>query len=241
MPKALFEDIYLSIREKIKDGTYPYQSFIPSESELIGMYSCSRNTVRRALAILADEGFVQPIHGKGVRVIWYPDYRDVIGSFDGLYSFEEYAAHNDMRPGTIVREFERLVCGKGLAGYTGFDEGTELYRMVRTRSLDGFTCQIDTSYLLADIIPDLSPTIAESSVYKHLEEELGMRILTSRRQITVGLANEEDRRYLNLGPFNCVAVIENQTYNSDGLMFEFTQVRSHPDTFRYCVVSRRQA
>ena len=44
-----------------------------------------------------------------------------------------------MRPGTIVREFERLVCGKGLAGYTGFDEGTELYRMVRTRSLDGFT------------------------------------------------------------------------------------------------------
>ena len=85
MPKALFEDIYLSIREKIKDGTYPYQSFIPSESELIGVYSCSRNTVRRALAILADEGFVQPIHGKGVRVIWYPDYRDVIGSFDGLY------------------------------------------------------------------------------------------------------------------------------------------------------------
>lgn len=239
MPKARFESIYMDLKGKIEKGAYAYQTFLPSENELVTVYSCSRNTVRRALHMLADEGYVQPLHGKGVRVIWRATARDVIGSLDGLQSFNEYARQNGMVPTTTVREFEHLTCGSGLAEYTGFPEGSELVRIVRVRRLDGFACQIDRDYLLAKAVPGLTPTIAEDSIYRYLESELGMKILTSRRQITVELANDDDSRYLKLGPYNCVAVMESQSFNSDGAMFEFTQVRSHPDTFRYCAVSRR--
>ncbi|MGN0056348.1 MAG: UTRA domain-containing protein [Atopobiaceae bacterium] len=239
MPKAMFEGIYLDLKEKIKNGTYKYQTYLPSENGLVGIYSCSRNTVRRALHMLADEGYVQPLHGKGVRVIWRETARDIIGSLDGLQSFGEYAARNHMTPSTTVREFEHLTCGKGMAEYTGFAEGEELIRIVRIRRLDDFPCQIDRDYLLAKAVPGLTPTIAEDSIYRYLEQKLGMRILTSKRQMTVELANDDDNAYLRLGPYNCVAVVESQSFNSDGVMFEFTQVRSHPDTFRYCTVSRR--
>ena len=239
MTKALFEAIYLDLEKKIKNGEFPYQSFIPSENDLVAAYSCSRNTVRRALSILADEGLVQPIHGKGVRVIWRSTDRDIIGSLEGLYSFEEYAERNGMAPHTVVREFEQLVCGSGLSRYTGFAKGSKLYRVVRTRSLDGFTCQVDINYFLRESIPDLTPEIAQSSVYSYIEERLNTKILTSKRQITVELANEDDFAYLNLSPYNCVAIIESQTFSSEGLMFEFTQVRHNPDAFRYCAVSRR--
>lgn len=239
MPKARFESIYLDLKQKVEDGTYAYQSFLPSENELVTVYSCSRNTVRRALNMLADEGYVQPLHGKGVRVIWRESARDVIGSLDGLQSFNEYAAKNHMTPKTMVREYEYLTCGKSLSEYTGFPEGEELLRIARVRSLDGFACQIDRDYLLAKAVPGITPSVAEDSVYRYLEQELGMRILTSKRQITVELANDDDNRYLRLDPYNCVAVVESQSLNSDGLMFEFTQVRSHPDAFRYCAVSRR--
>ena len=239
MPRAVFDGIYRDLRSKIEGGLYPYQSFLPSESDLVSTYGCSRNTVRRALRMLSDEGLVQPLRGKGVRVIWRTFPRDVIGSLDGLQSFQEYAHHNEMEPRTVVRTFEHIACDETLARYSGFAVGTRLIHMVRTRSLDGFPCQVDHGYLLEEVAEGLTAEIAESSTYRYLEEERGMRILTSKRQVTVELASEEDRRYMRLGPYNCVAVIESHTFNSDGLMFEFSRVENHPDTFRYCAVSKR--
>ena len=42
----------------------PDRSFLP-ENELSSQYSLSRHTVRKALNILAQEGYVEAFHGKG--------------------------------------------------------------------------------------------------------------------------------------------------------------------------------
>ena len=59
MPKAKYEGIYHSIKKRIEAQDYPYQSLLPSENTLIEEYACSRNTVRRALAELVADGYVQ--------------------------------------------------------------------------------------------------------------------------------------------------------------------------------------
>ncbi len=51
---------------------------LPTEAELTAEFGCTRNTVRRALSMLADQMFVQPIHGKGVRVIWLKGETDML-------------------------------------------------------------------------------------------------------------------------------------------------------------------
>ncbi len=33
--------------------------------------------------------------------------------------------------------------------------------------------------------------------------------------------------------YNCMAVVSSQTYNSDSVMFEYTQSRHRPDYFRF--------
>ena len=58
MPKAKYEGIYHSLKKRIEAQDYPYQSLLPSENTLIEEYDCSRNTVRRALAELVDDGYV---------------------------------------------------------------------------------------------------------------------------------------------------------------------------------------
>ena len=68
MPKAKYEGIYRSIKKRIEAQDYPYQSLLPSENTLIEEYACSRNTVRRALAKLVADGYVQAMQGRGVRV-----------------------------------------------------------------------------------------------------------------------------------------------------------------------------
>ena len=49
----------------------------------------------------------------------------------------------------------------------------------------------------------------------------------------------DERAHLELGDFNCVAVVESHSFNSKGVMFGFTQTRSHPETFCYKVISKR--
>ena len=41
--------------------------------------------------------------------------------------------------------------------------------------------------------------------------------------------------YLELCPedYNCMAVVSSYTYNSDGIMFEYTQSRHRPDYFHF--------
>ena len=72
MPKAKYNQIYRDLKEKIEAEVYAYQEMLPSEHILITEYGCSRNTVRRAISELTAEGYVQPMHGKGVRNIFQP-------------------------------------------------------------------------------------------------------------------------------------------------------------------------
>ena len=91
MPKSVFQDIYRELKLKIENGSYPYQSFLPSEAELTDEYACSRSSIRRALGMLARDGYVQSQQGKGVRVIRNPQLLDHTG-YNGLETFNELAA-----------------------------------------------------------------------------------------------------------------------------------------------------
>lgn len=64
-----------------------------------------------------------------------------------------------------------------------------------------------------------------------IERDLGMQIVTSKRKMTVEHSTQIDEKYMDLGDYNCLAVITSQTFNADGIMFEYTQSRHRPDYF----------
>jgi len=82
-------------------------------------------------------------------------------------------------------------------------------------------------------MPELTPEIAEQSIYAYLEQEVGLHIVTSKRLITVERATPWDRECLDLGDYDCLAVVTSNTFNSDGVMFEYTQSRHHPEYFSF--------
>ena len=64
-------------------------------------------------------------------------------------------------------------------------------------------------------------------------------IVTTKRRMSVEHATEIDEKYLDLGEYNCLAVITSQTYNGDGVMFEYTQSRHRPDKFVFYTQAQR--
>ena len=232
MPKAKFAEIYKDLKQKIESGEYEYQQLLPSENTLVQEYDCSRNTIRRAISDLVSDGYVQSMQGKGVLVIFQPTLHTSF-TIGGIESFEESAIRNHQKPETKVIHFAELIVDKKIAEKTGFAIGDEIYYLQRLHYLDGKALILNHNYFLKSVAVGLTKEIAEKSIYEYLENTLGVSIVTSKRIMTVEKMTEIDEKYLELGDYNCMAVVSSHTYNSDGVMFEYTQSRHRPDYFSF--------
>ena len=226
MGKARFEDIYRLLKGLVESGSYAQGTLLPSEHTLTGMFGCSRSTVRRALAELARDGLVLPVQGKGVLVIKKPETTNSSG-----------------HPGSaFVTHFGTIVADGMLWRKTGFPVGTELLWVDRVRTVDGAPMVLERHYFRKSAVPGLTPEICRDCVYHYLEQHLGMRITASKRLITVEQATSRDLAWLDLEDRDCLAVITGTIFNSNGVMFEYTQERHHPrysDAFPYRVTAER--
>ena len=213
MSKSKFEEIYRDLKYHVEQGDYLYSELLPSENNLIGIYDCSRNTIRRAIAGLVGDGYVQAVHGKGVQVIFQPSEKTnfTVGRIE---SFQETAARNRMTYCTKVVVYETI-------------------HICRVRSVDDKPLILDVNYFLKSAVPGLTKEIAENSIYAYLEQELKMQIVTSKRRITVEKATPQDRELIFMDSYNCLAVVTSNTFNSDGVMFEYTQSRHQPEYFSF--------
>lgn len=234
MPKSIYESIYKDLKRRIESDEFAYRELLPSENVLIQTYDCSRNTVRRAIGRLVTDGYVQTIQGKGVRNIYRPVEQTAF-TLGEIESFRESAVRNGHTYHTKVLLFMELTTNPSLAEKTGFPVDSDIYYLQRLHFLDGKPLIINHNYFLKECTPGLTKEIAETSIYDYLEHTLHMTIVNSRRIMTVEKITEIDEKYLELNAedYNCMAVVTSYTYNSDGIMFEFTQSRHRPDYFRF--------
>ena len=117
---------------------------------------------------------------------------------------------------------------------------THLYYIQRLRFLNGIPLILDHNYFLKEAVPGLTPEIASQSIYDYLEGTLGITITTSKRTLTVEHVTQVDEKYIDLKDYNCMAVITSQTFDDNGIQFEYTQSRHHPDFFRFQDVATRK-
>ena len=232
MPKAKYVEIYKDLKQKIETGEYDFQELLPSENTLVQEYDCSRNTIRRAIGDLVTDGYVQSMQGKGVRVIFQPTLHTSF-TIGGIESFKESSIRNKQKAKTKVIHFTELIVDERIAKKTGFSIGDEIYYLQRLHYLDGKALILNHNYFLKSVAVGLTKEIAEKSIYEYLENTLGVSIVTSRRLMTVEKMTQIDEKYLDLGDYNCMAVVSSHTYNSDGVMFEYTQSRHRPDYFSF--------
>ena len=64
-----YQIIYKDLEKAIHEQKYQVGDFLPTEQELVQSYQVSRDTIRKALTLLVEEGLVKKIHGSGSQVI----------------------------------------------------------------------------------------------------------------------------------------------------------------------------
>ena len=237
--KARYDAIFRDLRDTIENGTYPFQSFLPSEAELVQTYRCSHNTLRRALGLLREQGYVQPVHGKGVRVVYQRTARETF-SVGQIESFREAGRRSHFRAETQVIDVHHLEATADIAARHGFEEGADLTYVERVRIINGEALIRDRSLFLTSSVPGITEDIARASIYEYMERDLGVVIAMSKRTITGERTTDRDRELLDLDGVDYLAVVDNSVFDAQGILIECTESRHRLDHFCFRDTAVRQ-
>ena len=239
MPKLVYDEIFQDLKERIEKGKYLSEGMLPSENELTAIYSCSRNTIRRAISMLTAIGYTQPVHGKGVHIIYTPPKpHQRFYDLNFISGLCQAGRENNFKVENKVLTFTDMQVDARLAEKSGFEEGLPVYFIQRLRFVEGDAKMLDTSFLRKDLLTGLTKERLSGSLFQFIEES-GITIQTVKRFVTMEKVTPMDEKYLSLDGYNTLAVVTSQVYSTQGIQFEYTQSRNRPDLFAFSTVATR--
>ena len=236
MRKNKFQEIYQELSSQIQEGMLRANTQLPSEHVLADRYDTSRETVRKALNLLSQNGFIQKIRGKGSIVLETNKFSFPVS---GLVSFQELSKSMGKSSMTTVHDFGLVEPDPFLQQQLQADSDELVWKVLRARQIDGENIILDKDYFLKKYVPKLSKEIAEKSIYAYLENELGLKISFAKKEIVVVDCTDEDKRLLDLGNFQHIVVVKNYVYLDDASLFQYTESRHRLDKFRFVDFARR--
>lgn len=230
-----YQMIYQDLLDKIKQHQIKPHTYLPSENELMKQYDASRDTIRKALNLLLQNGYIQKNKGKGSLVL---DLDRIAFPVSGVTSFKELQKTMQTDVETIVSVFDKEEVTKQMTKELYMENG-QVYHIERVRKIDGEKVILDTDYLNADVVKGLTREHAQNSLYEYIEKDLGLKISFARKEITVVKATAYEKELLDMEDFDLLVCVKSYTYLEDATLFQYTVSKHRPDKFRFVDFARR--
>lgn len=232
-----YKKVYADIKEKIEQNIWQANQEMPTENELMDIYSYSKDTIRKALSLLEMDSYIQKRQGRNSIILDHNLVRKPFVSELKTVSELNRSAHHQ-----VQTELTNLYIVQGqpeVMKELEVDEKTDLYRVSRVRTIDGERLEYEISYFDRRIVPYLSKEIAEKSIYQYLENDLGLEISHSRREISFRFATEEEKSLLDLAGYDMVISVTSTTYLADGRPFQYGTITYRPDKVTFVSMAKR--
>ncbi|WP_080145938.1 trehalose operon repressor [Marinilactibacillus piezotolerans] len=232
-----FHEIFIDIEAAILNQTYKSGDLLPSENELTKQYNVSRETIRKALTMLLESGYIQKKQGKGSIVL---DVKRFDFPISGLTSYRELQDAQHISSQTILIENKVTEIPQHIAEFLKVPASTEVHKVVRARKVNDEVVILDKDYLLTSVIETLPDKEAEHSLYHYIEQKLGLTIGYARKEFTVEPVTEEDKRLMDLHGDHHIVVTRSDVHLEDTRLFQYTESRHRLDKFRFVDFARRR-
>lgn len=237
MKESKYVTIYKEWKEKIESGQIAEGERLPTESSLMESYQVSRDTVRKSLNLLEQNGYIQ--RGRGRASLVMPKQRYTF-PLSEIASFQEVNKLSNAHAETEVVNLDILQDSHKIKKIFQQSVNGEVYELIRVRRMRDEAVILDKDYFVRDVVPRLPLNECKVSVYRYLEEELGLQISYAVKEITVQKANAEDYELLDMGDYNMVVVVKSHTYLENNTLFQCTESRHRPDKFRFVDLAKRK-
>ncbi|VEF46140.1 GntR family transcriptional regulator [Bacillus freudenreichii] len=233
LPIPLHIQISTILDKKIRTGVY--EGKIPSERELVEIFSVSRTTVRQAINKLAADGILKKIPGKGTFI---NKKKPIHKSLSNLNSLTETVEEMGMKPGS------RLLCEKVIEksehNIEVFDAA--VYKIERLRYADGIPIAIEKQFYPLDIGIRLTDyDLHNETIFDLLENEIGINLFEAEQFISTEDADERISDLLTIPKGSNVLTVERIITDQYGFPVEFYFGLYRPDMYVFRVKSRRNS
>ncbi|MGH2707293.1 MAG: GntR family transcriptional regulator [Actinomycetota bacterium] len=223
--RPLYRQVFDALREAIQRGDYDPLEKLPTEHQLADFYGVSRDTMRRALAELSREGWVDIVRPIGTFVRSRPaklTRRYQPGIPRGGPFHTDSAGRRLENSEIRILRVEVVAADPQLAAWLEIAEGAEVLIRRRYWLIEKETMQLFDSHFPRDLVRGMaldSATTVPQGSYAALAEA-GLRPARFTEEVSARMPTPEESSILRLGDSVPVLEVRRTTRSADGMVIE---------------------
>ncbi len=208
-----YKQVYRDILHNIENDLY--ENKLPSEKKLADDYQVSINTLRKALSILVDNGYIISRHGSGYYLSNHKNFNSL-----KLKSLGNTYQHKDITSRII--HFKIIQADAVEARNLNVALGTAIFSIKRLRLIDKKPYILENTIIPVSLFPTINAEVFSGSFYEYIRKETSHRIKRAYKDISTEYPNADLCKIFKLKEPRPLLVIENYVYFSDGTQFEYS-------------------
>jgi DNA-binding GntR family transcriptional regulator len=231
--RSLRHSLAQELRAKIRAGEWRPGERMPSEPELARRRTVSRSSMRAAIAMLEEEGYVRRRHGSGTYVTHRPALPNDLGRNFGVSSL---IASTGLEPGTVEEEYGEVPAPASVAAALGVTEGNPVSSLRRVRTASGRRVVDVTDWCRVEHLPpeDL-PQVG--SIYAALAER-GLAVEHGVAHLAPWNADGDVAQRLGVPSGTLLLTIEQVDRTADGVAVLVSREHHLADAFTFTLLRR---
>ena len=205
--------------------------FLPPEPELEKVFRVSRTTIRKAVEMLQEQGFLLIRQGIGTRIL---DFK-ATQKLQYVTSFSETLREQGFHVGHQLLSLTFEPAAGRLAEDLNVKEGVPLVSILRLANANSLPIAIMSNYLLEEIVPGIKEKSGKiGSLYAFLEDEYHLYIDAATDYISARIAEPDEERLLGIQEGEPLLIVKRVSF-SGGRPVEVAQLKIIADKYEYSV------
>lgn len=182
-----YKEIAIQILRKINHDEYSNK--LPSETELTKEFNVSRNTIRKALKLLNDQGIIISIQGSGSYISSSLKKKETVMNLSNKLGFQSL---NFKNLNSKVIKFSIINASENLCKYLSCHINDKIYYIERLRYSNHSIICLEHSYYLKKYVPYLSKEICQNSIFKFIKENYDLTVTSSEEFLSLHHPTKEE-------------------------------------------------
>lgn len=219
-PVPKYYKIYEELLKQIQEGKYDKNNLFPSDTELVKKYRVSRGTVREAIKLLFQEGYLVREQGKGTYVTYTKIHQDP----ETLIGFTELMRKHDIEPSARMIKKDIVTPPSEISHLMHIDGDKKAVRVIRLRFGNGQPLIIERSYFLYSLFePIYDMDLESNSIYELLYDYTDTRLSDATQQIEAISAGPTEKKLLEVELKTPLLLIKRLIKTEKGEIFQYSE------------------
>ena len=220
-----------AMRARVVAGEWPPGSALPAEQTLAAEHGVALGTLRRALELMAEQGLIERIHGRGTFV------RAGLSGATMMRFFRFGDGTGEVPTSRIVSR-KLLVAPPDVGRRLNLARGETVLRVLRVRSLSEQPCLYEELWLPSGLMGALAESDTRTwgdLLYPLFAERCGVYVHRAVDEIAFGALTATQARHLNLPAGHPCAKVTRNAYDVSGQCVEVRFTHGDAHAFHYTV------